>query len=99
MLFDEFERSVNASEPAAELPLALLALWWDFKGDWAKAHECAQQRETPDHAWVHAYLHRKEGDSENARYWYKRAGKPVFPGSLEDERREIATALLASSDT
>jgi hypothetical protein len=96
MNYDQFHASLAANEPPTELPLALTALWWDFKGDWTKAHECAQQRESADHAWVHAYLHRKEGDQENARYWYGRAGRPVFKGALEDEWREIAQALLAN---
>jgi hypothetical protein len=96
MNFEQFQDSIAASEPPSELPLVLAALWWDFKGDWAKAHECAQQRESPDHAWVHAYLHRKEGDIDNARYWYGRAGRPVFKVSLEEEWGEIAKALLVS---
>jgi hypothetical protein len=95
MHLEQFEESVGENEPPGELPLVLVALWWDRKGDWAKAHEGAQQQETPDHAWVHAYLHRKEGDIDNARYWYGRAGKPVFDGSLEEEWREIAEGLLA----
>ncbi len=95
MDFQQFEQSTNESQPPAEMPLVLAALWWDLKGDWTKAHECAQQRETPDHAWVHAYLHRKEGDLDNAGYWYRRAGKPVFKGPLSAERKEIAEALLA----
>jgi len=90
----QFQDSTAASEPVSELPLALTALWWDAKGDWAKAHECAQQSESPDHAWVHAYLHRKEGDIDNARYWYGRAGRSVFSGSLEEEWKEIAKELL-----
>ena len=90
----QFQDSTAASEPVSELPLALTALWWDAEGDWAKAHECAQQSESPDHAWVHAYLHRKEGDIDNARYWYGRAGRSVFSGSLEEEWKEIAKELL-----
>jgi hypothetical protein len=94
MNFEQFRESITATELPAELPLVLAALWWDSKGNWAKAHECAQQRETPDHAWVHAYLHRKEGDMDNAGYWYRRAGRPVFKGSLKDEWSEIAMVLL-----
>jgi len=93
MNFEQFQRSMQASEPPAELPLVVAALWWDAKGDWTKAHECAQQRETPDHAWVHAYLHRKEGDVDNARYWYRRAGRPEFTGSLQEEWSSLAQAL------
>ncbi len=90
----QFQDSTNANKPPTGLPLILAALWWDFKGDWTKAHECAQQPESADHAWVHAYLHRKEGDLNNARYWYGRAGKPVFEGTSDDEWKEIAEALL-----
>jgi hypothetical protein len=96
MNYEQFRTSTDANEPPTELPLVLAALWWDLKGDWTKAHECAQQHESSDHAWVHAYLHRKEGDLDNARYWYDRAGKPIFKGALEEERREIAEALLES---
>ncbi len=94
MNFEQFQQSAYEGEPPAELPLPLAALWWDAKGEWTKAHECAQQRETPDHAWVHAYLHRKEGDLDNARYWYRRAGRNEFAGSLQDESSSITRALL-----
>lgn len=63
----------------------LAALWWDRRGDWPRAHECAQSDEGRDCAEVHAYLHRKEGDLPNARYWYARAGRPVANGTLDDE--------------
>ncbi len=95
MKLDEFQNSIAANEPAAELSLALAGLWWDAKGDWAKAHECAQQSESAAHAWVHAYLHRKEGDIANAAYWYRRAGREIFKGSFEDEWKVIASELLA----
>ena len=97
MELDQFQESVAASAPPPELSLVLEALWWDFKGDWTKAHECAQQSEAPEHAWVHAYLHRKEGDLDNARYWYGRAGRKEFKGSLEEERKEMVQALLRST--
>lgn len=80
--------------PPDKLPLALQALWHDAKGDWNAAHEAAQQQEHGDCAWVHAYLHRKEGDEWNAGYWYRRAGKPVFRESLEGEWRQITETLL-----
>ncbi len=94
MNFKQFQTSLKADQPPSDLPLVLAALWWDAKGDWTKAHECAQQQEAPDHAWVHAYLHRKEGDLDNAGYWYRRAGKPICRGTLEDEWNGIAEALL-----
>ncbi len=77
----------------------LRALWWDAKGNWHRAHEIAQDVETPQGAWVHAYLHRREGDAGNAAYWYRRAGKPVSFGSgeFERERREVVAALLEQS--
>ncbi|MBE7212415.1 MAG: hypothetical protein INR65_15450 [Gluconacetobacter diazotrophicus] len=64
---------------------ALLALWWDARGDWERAHTVAQDLPGPDGALIHAYLHRKEGDLGNAGYWYRRAGRPVATGSLEEE--------------
>ncbi len=94
MNFERFQQSTDDANPPAELPLVLAALWWDAKGNWTMAHECAQQRETPAHAWVHAYLHRKEGDLTNARYWYRRAGRNEFTGSLQDEWRSITQALI-----
>lgn len=63
----------------------LKALYWDKKGDWTTAHELIQDMETAGAAWVHAYLHRKEGDEWNAGYWYKRAGKEFFKGTLDEE--------------
>lgn len=73
---------------------ALRALWHDAKGDWNAAHKCVDELSDSDNMWVHAYLHRKEGDLSNARYWYRRAGRPPHSGSLEDEWGEIAAALL-----
>jgi len=81
----KFRESLHSDKPPRELGLALAALWWEAKGDWTKAHESAQQDEAPPGAWVHAYLHRKEGDSSNAAYWYWRAGKPVARSSLQEE--------------
>ena len=94
MNFEDFRKSLSAESPPAGLSLALTALWWDTKGDWAKAHESAQQDEGPQGAWVHAYLHRKEGDSSNAAYWYNRAGKPETRSASEAEWREIMETLL-----
>jgi hypothetical protein len=89
-----FKRSLSAAAPPSGLDHALQALWWAAKGDWHKAHECAQAREDATGAWVHACLHREEGDLANAGYWYARAGKPVAAGPLAVERDEIARALL-----
>jgi hypothetical protein len=74
---------------------ALLALWWDRQGDWQKAHEIAQEVPGADGAWVHAYLHRKEGDTGNAAYWYRRAGRPVVDGDLPQEWERMVAEMLA----
>src|SRR2546428_10449974 len=94
MNLQEFGDSLWHDNPPKQLSLALAGLWWDAKGDWTKAHEAAQQNEGPAGAWVHAYLHRKEGDSSNAAYWYQRAGKSPCRSSLQDEWTAIADALL-----
>ncbi len=88
--------SVAQPNPPAGLPPLLEALWWEAKGDWTRAHEIAQQIHTRDAAWVHAYLHRREGDQANAGYWYRNADHPVCNLPLDDEWREIVTALLAA---
>ena len=89
MSYEQFQQSMQANLPPAGLSQVLAALWWDAKGDWTKAHECAQQRDTRDHAWVHAYLHRKEGDLGNARWWYGQARRQPSSGSLQEEWIEI----------
>ena len=95
MTLDEFRQSLTATEPPAGLTLA--GLWWDAKGDWTRAHESGQQDEGKDGSWVHAYLHRKEGDQSNAAYWYSRAGKPVCRGPLDAEWISIVTSLLPTT--
>jgi hypothetical protein len=94
---DDFRSSLAAAAPPGSLPLALRGLWWDAKGDWAQAHECAQEQDDEAGAWVHAYLHRKEGDLGNAGYWYRRARKAMPEGTLEAEWAAIARALLDSA--
>lgn len=89
-----FEAFAAAATPPAGLDPALLALWHDAHGDWDRAHELAQQDTGRDGAWVHAYLHRKEGDEGNAGYWYARAGRPAASGDLAAEWAAIARALL-----
>jgi hypothetical protein len=79
---------------AGEFEGVLLALWWDAKGDWERAHEIAQDVEGADGAWVHAYLHRKEGDLGNAAYWYRRAGRAAGGGDLRVEWEGIVGELL-----
>lgn len=94
MTLDEFNRSLQAPAPPTGLSLALQGLWHDAKGDWKAAHECAQNQDDAEGAWVHAYLHRKEGDQANAAYWYRQAGKPVSNAPLEIEWETIVMSLL-----
>ena len=97
MSFEELQRSVaNDAEAPKHLSAALQALWHDARGDWQRAHELAQDDHGSDGSWVHAYLHRKEGDLENASYWYTRAGRraPAAGMTLEDEWAQIAQALV-----
>jgi hypothetical protein len=92
-----FRASLAGEAPPQGLGLALQALWWEAKGDWDKAHECAQAKEDMAGCWVHAYLHRREGDPDNAGYWYGRAGKPAARGALEEEWLVITESLLDAS--
>ncbi|MCP8937080.1 hypothetical protein NK718_00985 [Alsobacter sp. SYSU M60028] len=94
MTFDAFRASLGEAAPPPGLGEALLALWWDGKGDWEKAHTHAQADEARDGSWVHAYLHRKEGDLGNAGYWYARAGRSRPESTLEAEWEIIARELL-----
>ena len=89
-----FRASLAQDRPPAGLGLAAQALWWDAKGDWDRAHDCAQAQDDSSGAWVHAYLHRREGDAANAGYWYRRAGKPAQRGPLAAEWEAIARAVL-----
>ena len=97
MNLDEFGNSLAASEPLPGLTHALAGLGWDAKGDWARAHESAQQDEGTAGSWVHAYLHRKEGDEGNAAYWYRRASKPVCREPLDAECASILKSLLGTA--
>ena len=89
-----FEESLMQSSPPAGLSAAVEALWHERHGDWDLAHKIAQDISGPEGSWVHAYLHRREGDESNAAYWYRQAGKPIMRGSLDDEWRAMVDALL-----
>lgn len=91
MTFNEF---TSLTRHPAELPPALQALWLDARGDWEGAHDLAQAAGGREGSWVHAYLHRKEGDVGNAGYWYARADRPAATGDLGAEWKEIAGELL-----
>jgi len=94
---DAFNKSLKNNQPPDELTESLKALWWDAKGEWKKAHETAQEVHNADGSWVHAYLHRKEGDESNASYWYRRAGQSKSALSLEQEWEKIVTDFLNAS--
>jgi hypothetical protein len=96
MTFDQFTATLERPAPP-DLPPLLRALWHAARGEWDAAHEIAQSIETADAAWVHAYLHRVEGDSSNARYWYRRARQPEATDSTPSEWARIAAALLDAS--
>lgn len=92
---DAFRASLKDAAPAAELSPALAALWCAGKGDWAAAHDIVQGHEgEADCDLVHAHLHRQEGDLGNARYWYRRAGRPVPSLSLAEEWTALAEEML-----
>lgn len=94
MTLDEFTQLMEQERCPESLPKALQALWYDKNGDWHKAHQIVQNASDTDSAWVHAYLHRKEGDLSNARYWYRRTGRPEFKQDLHQEWEQIARDLL-----
>jgi hypothetical protein len=89
-----FQASLGDKVPPSGLRLSLQALWHAAKGDWNAAHECAQAQEDQEGAWVHAHLHRQEGDLANAAYWYRRAGQPVPSQSIQEEWQSLLEALL-----
>jgi hypothetical protein len=96
MDLEAFKASLRGEKPPAGIGRIASGLWWDAKGNWDKAHDYAQAQDDRDGAWLHAYLHRKEGDAENASYWYRRAGKPVATEPLAREWETIARALLGA---
>ena len=95
MTLDDLQASLSGDRPPAGLPATVQALWWDARGDWDRAHRIAQEIDDADGSWVHAYLHRKEGDLGNASYWYRRASRARPSVPLEAEWEEIAEALLS----
>ena len=97
MTLEEFSTSITDSAPPSGVSAALRALWHDARGDWNAAHNVAQDIDDATGAWVHAYLHRKEGDISNAGYWYRRAGRPPASGSLDAEWKTIVTELLGAT--
>ena len=94
MDLNKFKSTLSSDTAPAGLSDALKAMWYDAKGHWGRAHDIAQEMPGAEGSWIHAYLHRKEGDHGNAAYWYHRANQPVCKLSLEEEWQQIVTALL-----
>jgi hypothetical protein len=94
MTIDEFRGTLSEPAPPADFSRALRAMWEDARGNWDAAHSIAQDIDDRTGAWIHAYLHRKEGDLGNAGYWYRRAGQAQAHDSLEEEWARIVATLL-----
>jgi hypothetical protein len=90
----EFKASLNAEQPVNGLSAQLKSLWYDAKGDWHKAHAQVDQLTDKDSAWVHAYLHRKEGDISNADYWYSKAQQIRPKVSWPEEWEQLVSQFL-----
>lgn len=97
MTFEQFHDSLGNNQPPTDVSDLLRALWYAKKGDWEAAHEIAQASNGLQHCWLHAYLHREEGDAGNARYWYNRAGRSFPAASLEQEWKEMVMHQLAGA--
>lgn len=99
MNYTEFTETLSKANPPDGLGDLLLALWYDARGDWDKAHNIVQDIHSRDASWMHAYLHRKEGDQGNAEYWYHRAGRTTPTMSLEEEWEEMVKEMLDNLNT
>lgn len=94
MDFEKFRNSLSLASPPLQLSDHLKALWYDAKDDWEQSHNIIQDINDSNAAWIHAYLHRKEGDAGNADYWYNKAGKKRPSVSLQQEWENIVAALI-----
>ncbi len=94
MTLQSFKESLSATHPPQNISDHLKALWYDAFGEWDKSHKVVQDIDDTNACWIHAYLHRKEGDTFNAGYWYNKAGRPKPSSSLDSEWDQIVTALL-----
>ncbi len=93
MDLQSFKESLSQNQPPQNVSVYLKALWYDAKGDWHKAHELIQDVTDTTASWIHAYLHRKEGDLANAGYWYSKAAKKTPSISLQEEWEQMVIAL------
>ncbi len=94
MDLSSFQESLSGDQPLQNASVYLKALWYDAKDKWDNAHKLIQDVDDKNAAWIHAYLHRKEGDIANADYWYSRAGKKRPSVSLKEEWEQIVTSLV-----
>lgn len=92
--FKAFQKTLSLSKPPIKWPLVLQSLWWDAKGDWNASHDIAQDIHNEIGSWIHAYLHRKEGDDWNADYWYRIANKSFPKSTLEEELQELVESVI-----
>ena len=92
--YKEFQGTLDKDVPDEHWPDSLKSLWYDAKGNWKASHDIAQDMHNKLGSWIHAYLHRKEGDAFNAGYWYRQAGKSFFEGTLDEEHRELLAFVL-----
>lgn len=99
MTLSEFKVSLQDQAPPTGLNSLLLSLWYDAKGDWDKSHQIVQDIETKEAAWIHAYLHRKEGDLSNADYWYRQSGRKRPAFNLEEEFNHLLQYLIEAFET
>lgn len=95
MTFEEFKSTLSGAQPPSGISELVKAIWYEGKNDWEMAHNIAQEIHSADGSWIHAYLHRKEGDQGNAAYWYRRAGRPVPRISLQEEWEQLAREFLS----
>lgn len=91
---EEFRECLDNDQPGKAWPPALKAIWWDFKNNWERSHDIAQDLHNETGSWLHAYLHRKEGDRFNANYWYGRIGRPYPSESLAEEQQQLLLHIL-----
>ena len=92
--YTEFQETLSLAAPPKDWPEALKAMWFDSTGDWESSHNIAQDMHTKLGSWMHAYLHRKEGDKFNAGYWYRQAGEKYPTTTLEEELQELVEFIL-----
>lgn len=98
MNLEDFKSSLSAESPPAGLSAPLLAMWHDAKGNWELAHKTVQDEAGKNSAWVHAYLHRKEGDNSNARYWYAQAKMRMSVDTFEREWEDLVVKLFSENE-